>query len=223
MSSLLIPFVDRVISIGFLYSPAISRYFISKWFFLDRLEWFCIIEASIMGFIAFISLGGILGSDIDIPVFAVIYPIFLFAYNLIFYIRFSNFNKVLAISTIIVFILNATHEVNLFVHDIIFGTWNPDNLLLGIIPMNPFMHVYTIIAGIWMVQLTRIKITKYFILLLSIILLLPFIPFYSINNIWESGTIHHIIISIFQFIIFAMLIIQCSKLKIRRQLKNDVS
>lgn len=208
----LILFIDDLIVISFFFSPAIARYMLPNYYFLDNKKTFVFTQLLIISFLGFIFFGGILESDIGIPRISIIYPLFLLVYNFIFYVKFQSFNHVLAISLVTVFLLNATFEVNLFVYEILYNDWPLANLLFGVLPMHPFMHIYTIIVGVWLFQLAEIKLSKYPAVLILLLLLIPFIPFYT-SSIFTCSLEHHIIVSLAQFAIFAILILNWSGLK----------
>jgi len=204
-------FIDNFISFSFLFSPAIARYMITTYYSWDNETVFDLVQIVIGCFTALIVFGGVLGSDIGIPYVSVIYPIFLFAYNTMFYHRFRNFHLTLATSIITVFLLNATFEANFFAQELIYGSWIPANLLFGAIPMHPLMWAYTIVAGIWLFQVAKIKPTRGPLALIIVLLTVPFIPF--TGDVWSTSIVHHLVVSAAQFIIFAAITLKWSKLK----------
>ena len=105
--------------------------------------------------------------------------------------------------------LNATHEVHIFMREVVNQAWQPANLLFGV-PMHPFIWVYTGLSAVWVYQLARLSVNLQSILFGLAIPLSAFAGDYFKGD----GFIFHVVISCVQCFMFLVLVLGFSRLEV---------
>lgn len=125
--------------------------------FLNMKKWFITIQSIFVAIIVYMLMAFPTLKGKTVPSILVLYPLFLLAFNFLFFYRFGvqHFSKGLSLSLMLTFVLTEMHEIPMFIVSYVKLTFlDPGKLANSIAP------IYALVVGYLATKTAELKISK---------------------------------------------------------------